>query len=63
MFFNVGVEIGRLVFVAAVLVLAAAFRRLRLNAPVWAQVAPVYAIGVIATYWFLQRVVAIASRG
>lgn len=63
LFFNVGVEIGQLVFVAAVLALAAAFRRLRVPAPAWAQVVPVYGIGVVATFWLLERVVAIASRG
>ena len=63
LFFNVGVEIGQLLFVAALLTLAAALRPLRRRAPDWAAVVPVYAIGVVATYWFLERTTAIVGRG
>jgi hypothetical protein len=54
--FNVGVEIGQLVFVGVVLLLLAGFRRLKLTVPVWANAAPAYGIGTIAAFWTLQRV-------
>ena len=56
LFFNIGVEIGQLIFVAAVLVLAWLLRGLRLDSKGWARVVPAYLIGTLATYWFLQRV-------
>lgn len=55
-FFNIGVEIGQLIFVAVVLVLAWFLRQLRLDMQNWARVVPAYLIGTLATYWFLQRV-------
>jgi hydrogenase/urease accessory protein HupE len=62
LFFNVGVEIGQLIFVVAVLtVIAAGWRvalRLRLSPPVWLwRVAP-YAIGGLASFWLVERVAA-----
>jgi len=59
-FFNVGVEIGQLLFIAAILSLAATARwvarRISLEPPNWAwRIAP-YAIGGIASYWVLERV-------
>ena len=60
--FNVGVELGQVAFVAAVLaVLAAArlaLRRVELSAPRWAPLVPAYAIGCVAMAWLLQRVAA-----
>ena len=58
--FNVGVEVGQLLFVAAVLVLQAIARRPLESAPRWATLAPPYAIGAVAMFWTLQR---IASLG
>ncbi|MFQ6024814.1 MAG: HupE/UreJ family protein, partial [Acidiferrobacterales bacterium] len=55
LFFNIGVEIGQLIFVSAVLALAWMFRRLRFDSWTWASAIPVYAIGTLATYWFVQR--------
>ena len=60
--FNVGVEIGQLVFVGAVLaVMAVAWRagqRLRFSQPAWLwRVAP-YAIGALASFWLVERVAA-----
>jgi hypothetical protein len=54
--FNVGVETGQLIFIAAVMSAMALFRRLPLHAPrgVW-RVAP-YAIGSLAAFWTIQRV-------
>ena len=54
--FNVGVETGQLLFVAVVVVIMALFRRLPLRAPQGAwRVAP-YAIGSVAAFWTIQRV-------
>lgn len=55
--FNVGIELGQLVFVGAVLVLAAALKALPVAWPRWSAVVPAYAIGSFATYWFLERIV------
>jgi hydrogenase/urease accessory protein HupE len=67
LFFNLGVEIGQLVFVAAVLAAGELFRRaiaLRLE-PVSVQrtvnrldVTAAYAIGAVAAYWLLERTAA-----
>lgn len=55
LFFNVGVELGQLVFVALVLAVAQIVRRTALDASTRARLIPVYGIGAIATYWFFQR--------
>jgi hydrogenase/urease accessory protein HupE len=59
-FFNIGVEIGQLLFIAAafaVFVTARqAARRLRAPQPSWAWRIPPYAIGSIAAFWVIQRV-------
>jgi hypothetical protein len=65
LFFNLGVEIGQLVFVAAVLAAGGLFRRaiaLRLEpAPVQRtvnrlDVTAAYAIGTVAAYWLIERI-------
>ena len=53
--FNVGVEIGQLGFVLLVLALVAAHRRLGALLPRPADMLPAYAIGTVATFWFLGR--------
>lgn len=55
LFFNVGVEIGQLIFVLLVLALMWAHRRLQATLPRWSASVPAYAIGTIATFWFLTR--------
>jgi hydrogenase/urease accessory protein HupE len=62
LFFNVGVEIGQLMFVAAVLTVIAvgwrAAQRLRLSQTAWLwRIAP-YAIGGLASFWLVERVTA-----
>jgi hydrogenase/urease accessory protein HupE len=59
LFFNLGVEAGQLLFIAGVLALAAAVRRVRIAWPHWAALAPTYAIGSIAMFWVIQRVAAL----
>jgi hypothetical protein len=62
LFFNVGVEIGQLLFVAAVLTVIAvgwrAAHRLRLPQPDWLWRLAPYAIGGLASFWLVQRVAA-----
>jgi hydrogenase/urease accessory protein HupE len=62
LFFNVGVEIGQLMFVGAVLTVIAvgwrAAQRLRLSQTDWLwRIAP-YAIGGLASFWLVERVTA-----
>ena len=57
-FFNLGVEAGQLLFVAAVMALAAAVRFARLPLPPWATLVPPYLIGSLAMAWVVQRVFA-----
>ena len=58
LFFNLGVEAGQLLFVAAVLTLVAGARRIPMAWPRWAGLVPPYAIGSLAMFWMIQRVVA-----
>jgi hydrogenase/urease accessory protein HupE len=56
--FNVGVEIGQLVFVAVVLSLRALLLRCRLPAPAQLYARPIasYGLGTLAAFWFFERV-------
>jgi hydrogenase/urease accessory protein HupE len=56
--FNVGVELGQLVFLTTVLALRAGARRLPVGAPAWGPAAAAYAIGAVASFWFLERLLA-----
>ena len=56
LFFNVGVELGQLLFIAAVGVVAAVSRRTPLPQPVWAWRVPAYGIGAVATFWAIERI-------
>jgi hydrogenase/urease accessory protein HupE len=57
LFFNVGVEVGQLMFVSGVLVVIWMINKLKLQWPVWVEHAPAYAIGSLAAFWFIQRTV------
>ena len=56
LFFNVGVELGQLLFIAAALGLAVLVRRTTIPQPAWAWRLPAYGIGSIATFWMIERV-------
>ena len=56
LFFNVGVEIGQLIFVGAVTVLVMIIRWSRVRLPHWIEMLPPYAIGSVAMFWVIQRV-------
>ncbi|MET0656224.1 MAG: HupE/UreJ family protein [Pseudoxanthomonas sp.] len=58
LFFNVGVEIGQLLFIAAVLMVIAGARRVRLPRGDWAWRLPVYFIGTTAAFWTIERIAA-----
>ena len=55
-FFNVGVELGQLLFIACALPLAALGRRAALRWPVLSAQIPAYGIGCIAAFWTLERI-------
>ncbi|MFZ1748532.1 MAG: HupE/UreJ family protein [Nitrospirales bacterium] len=55
LFFNLGVEAGQLLFIAAVLGVMAAFRQVRIHLPQWTGYIPPYAIGSVAMFWVFQR--------
>lgn len=61
LFFNVGVEFGQLAFVAVVLAAVAATKRVRWLGSRWMLPLPAYAIGAVAAYWTIERVVAFSS--
>ena len=54
LFFNLGVEVGQLAFIAAVF--AASLLLKSLAWPGWAWRIPVYAIGSMAAFWTIQRI-------
>jgi hydrogenase/urease accessory protein HupE len=58
LFFNVGVELGQLAFIAAVLGVASGARRVPVRAPVWSWRVTPYAIGSVAMFWVIKRVTA-----
>jgi hydrogenase/urease accessory protein HupE len=55
LFFNVGVEVGQLMFVAGVLVVTWIIKKMKFRWPVWVEHAPAYVIGSLAAFWFIQR--------
>jgi len=61
LFFNVGVEIGQLGFVLLVLALIWAHRRLNAVLPRWGDLLPAYAIGSVAMFWFIGRLVRVLA--
>lgn len=54
--FNVGVELGQLGFVAAVLLVWGLIRGPMRHGPAWLVEVPAYAIGGVATFWTLERI-------
>lgn len=62
LFFNVGVEIGQLIFIASVFAVVALGRKIARNLavphPAWVWRLPPYAIGSVAMFWVIQRIAA-----
>lgn len=59
LFFNLGVEVGQIAFVAVVLAAMVLWRRYVRRPPEWAWRAPPYIAGVAASFWFIERAVRI----
>ena len=55
-FFNIGIELGQLIFVAGLLVFLTAVRRLAAGADVVLRRAALYGVGVIGAFWTIERV-------
>jgi len=55
--FNLGVEGGQLAFVAVLLCLYVAARRMSIELPAWSYRIPAYAIGGLACFWVIERTV------
>jgi hydrogenase/urease accessory protein HupE len=53
--FNVGVEVGQLIFIAAVLTIGWALLHLPRQLPAWTRWVPPYAIGSFSAFWFIDR--------
>lgn len=56
LFFNIGVEVGQLLFIGAVLSLIALRRSVRLTLPRWSRSVPPYLVGSVAMFWVVERV-------
>jgi hypothetical protein len=58
LFFNLGVELGQLLFIACTLPLVALGRRAARRWPAAAAQAPAYGIGSVAVWWTIERIAA-----
>jgi len=60
LFFNVGVEVGQLFFIASIFAITALLRqaeqRIGVTQPAWAWRIPTYAIGSVSAFWVIQRI-------
>jgi hypothetical protein len=56
LFFNIGVELGQLLFIAGVVAVGAIARRIVAPLPTWAPQLSAYAIGAVAAFWTIERV-------
>lgn len=55
LFFNFGVEVGQLAFVAVFFAFRWALRSLEVSAPRWATPVPAYVVGVAGAYWTIAQ--------
>lgn len=58
LFFNVGVELGQMLFIVAMLAAIALLRRVRIALPPRTTLVPPYAVGTVAMFWVIQRAAA-----
>mgnify|MGYP001826937545 CR=1 FL=1 len=54
--FNVGVELGQLLFIALILAVVHMLNRVRRDWPTWLRQVPAYGMGGIAAFWLIERV-------
>ena len=59
--FNVGVELGQLAVVGALLAVVRLVRLRPAPLPIAVAAAPVYVMGVVSAYWFVERVASMAA--
>jgi hydrogenase/urease accessory protein HupE len=55
LFFNIGVEVGQLIFVACILALGSLARSIKVQGPNWLPQLTAYAIGSVAAFWLFER--------
>ena len=53
--FNVGVELGQLLFIAGTLAAAWSLSQFVTRVPSWTRLVPPYAVGAFAAFWFIER--------
>ncbi len=53
LFFNLGIEVGQIVFVAMLALIGAVI--VRMNTASWLRLVPVYVLGAVSTFWVLER--------
>jgi hydrogenase/urease accessory protein HupE len=56
--FNIGVELGQLIFIAFILLLGKIVRSMKITGPDWTWKVLPYAMGAIASFWLIERVIA-----
>lgn len=56
LFFNVGVELGQLGFVALIFIVLHSLKKIELRCPRWVEALPGYTVGIMGAYWTIQRV-------
>lgn len=56
--FNIGVELGQLIFIGIVLLLWKVVQKVNLRLPTWSWKVLPYSMGCVAACWFVERVVA-----
>jgi hypothetical protein len=61
LFFNLGVEVGQLIFVGLILLLMRSFRLLEIRWPAWSAWLPAYVVGSLGAYWTLDYTVIMIS--
>ena len=61
LFFNVGVEVGQLIFVAAVLLASVALKYVSLQSVRRGEIALTYLIGSVAAFWTIERIAAFST--
>ncbi len=55
--FNVGVELGQLLFVVGILLLAMVVKKIRYQWPTRVTYVPAYGIGGLASFWLIERII------
>jgi hydrogenase/urease accessory protein HupE len=56
LFFNLGVELGQLLFVGVAASFVLWVRRARIAWPRWVEAVPAYGIGTVAVFWLIERI-------